>query len=73
MQFNQNVLEATLQTDFGTFVIGVWNLPKGQEVVFLRTKNLSLLLSGFGVGYSWGSVILETENVYTKLLEYARA
>lgn len=41
MQFNQNVLEATLQTDFGTFVIGVWNLPKGQEVVFLRTKNLS--------------------------------
>lgn len=39
----------------------------------LRTKKLSLLLSGFGVGYSWGSVILETENVYTKLLEYARA
>lgn len=39
----------------------------------LRTKKLNLLLSGFGVGYSWGSVILETENVYTKLLEYDRA
>lgn len=29
-----------------------------------------LLLSGFGVGYSWGSVILNTNNVYTKLIEY---
>ncbi len=39
----------------------------------LLTKRLTLLLSGFGVGYSWGSVILETENVYTKLIEYDRA
>jgi hypothetical protein len=39
----------------------------------LQTKKLTLLLSGFGVGYSWGSVILETENVYTKLIEYDRA
>ncbi len=35
----------------------------------LASKKLSLLLSGFGVGYSWGSAILETENVYTKMLE----
>lgn len=30
-------------------------------------------MSGFGVGFSWGSVILKTENVYTNLLEYDRA
>lgn len=35
----------------------------------LAGKRLNLLLSGFGVGYSWGSVILETENVYTHLIE----
>ena len=29
----------------------------------LRTEKLKLLLSGFGVGLSWGSVILETENI----------
>jgi len=29
----------------------------------LGTKRLKLLLSGFGVGLSWGNVILETENV----------
>lgn len=29
-----------------------------------------LLFSGFGVGYSWGSVILKTKNVYTSLIEY---
>ena len=39
----------------------------------LQTKNLTLLLSGFGVGFSWGSAILNTENVYTNLLEYDRA
>jgi len=39
----------------------------------LQTKKLTLLLSGFGVGFSWGSAILNTENVYTNLLEYDRA
>lgn len=39
----------------------------------LQTKKLTLLMSGFGVGFSWGSVILRTENVYTNLLEYDRA
>lgn len=29
----------------------------------LRTEKVKLLLSGFGVGLSWGSVILETENI----------
>jgi 3-oxoacyl-[acyl-carrier-protein] synthase III len=32
-----------------------------------------ILLSGFGVGYSWGSVILTTDNVYTSLIEYDRS
>lgn len=36
----------------------------------LQSKKLTLLLSGFGVGFSWGSVILKTENVYTSLIEY---
>lgn len=36
----------------------------------LATKENRLLLSGFGVGYSWGSVILETKNVYTSLIEH---
>lgn len=36
----------------------------------LKSKHLTLLLSGFGVGYSWGSVILETDNVYTSIIEY---
>jgi 3-oxoacyl-[acyl-carrier-protein] synthase-3 len=39
----------------------------------LQSKKLKLLLSGFGVGLSWGSVILETENVYSSLLTYDRA
>lgn len=30
----------------------------------LATTRLHLLLSGFGVGLSWGSVLLETENVF---------
>jgi 3-oxoacyl-[acyl-carrier-protein] synthase III len=29
----------------------------------LQTKKLNLLLSGFGVGLSWGSVMVETENI----------
>lgn len=36
----------------------------------LLKQNLTLLFSGFGVGYSWGSVILKTNNVYTHLLEH---
>lgn len=36
----------------------------------LKNTKLKLLLSGFGVGYSWGSVILQTENVYTSFLEH---
>lgn len=36
----------------------------------LETKTLKLLLSGFGVGYSWGNCILETNNIVcTDLLE----
>lgn len=34
----------------------------------MASKKLRLLLCGFGVGFSWGSVILETENVYTNLI-----
>ena len=44
---------------------------KMEEV--LKSKKLTLLLCGFGVGFSWGSALLETENVYTKLIEYDRA
>lgn len=36
----------------------------------LQNKELTLLLSGFGVGFSWGSVVLQTKNVYTNLIEY---
>lgn len=36
----------------------------------LRSKSLTLLLSGFGVGYSWGSVILKTDFIYTNLIEH---
>ncbi|MGZ4048539.1 MAG: ketoacyl-ACP synthase III [Bacteroidia bacterium] len=36
----------------------------------LKSKRLTLLLSGFGVGFSWGSVILQTENVYSDLIEH---
>jgi 3-oxoacyl-[acyl-carrier-protein] synthase-3 len=38
----------------------------------LKSKHLTLLLCGFGVGYSWGSVKLETENVHTSITEYDR-
>jgi 3-oxoacyl-[acyl-carrier-protein] synthase-3 len=36
----------------------------------LADKEQQLVLSGFGVGYSWGSVILKTKNVYTKLIQH---
>jgi 3-oxoacyl-[acyl-carrier-protein] synthase-3 len=36
----------------------------------LQSEKLTLLLSGFGVGFSWGSVILTTETVYTNLIEH---
>lgn len=36
----------------------------------LENKNLKLLLSGFGVGYSWGNCIVETNKIIcTELLE----
>ena len=36
----------------------------------LEQKNLTLLLSGFGVGYSWGNCILKTNNITcTEILE----
>lgn len=44
---------------------------KMEEV--LQSKKLTLLLCGFGVGFSWGSALVKTENVYTKLIEYDRA
>jgi 3-oxoacyl-[acyl-carrier-protein] synthase-3 len=34
----------------------------------LISKKLRLILSGFGVGLSWGSVLLETENVFVSPL-----
>ncbi|HEX8517265.1 MAG TPA: ketoacyl-ACP synthase III [Bacteroidia bacterium] len=34
------------------------------------SRKLTLLMSGFGVGFSWGSVIIQTENLYTNLLEH---
>lgn len=38
----------------------------------LQHKKLRLLLSGFGVGLSWGSVLLETENIFVSpLIEMA--
>jgi 3-oxoacyl-[acyl-carrier-protein] synthase-3 len=36
----------------------------------LSGKSLNLLLSGFGVGFSWGSMLLSTNEVQTKVLEY---
>ena len=36
----------------------------------VMNKKLTLLLAGFGVGFSWGSMICEVENVYTNLLNY---
>jgi 3-oxoacyl-[acyl-carrier-protein] synthase-3 len=36
----------------------------------LSTQKLKLLISGFGVGFSWATLLLNTEGVQTKLLEY---
>jgi 3-oxoacyl-[acyl-carrier-protein] synthase-3 len=37
----------------------------------LRNKKMKLLLSGFGVGLSWGSVILSTDKIIVpELIEY---
>lgn len=37
----------------------------------LTTKNVNLLLSGFGVGFSWGSAIIETKQLQVvDLIEY---
>ncbi len=36
----------------------------------VKTKKLTLLLAGFGVGFSWGSMLCNTENVYTNFIEY---
>jgi GTP cyclohydrolase II len=36
------IVTTLLPTKFGTFIFGVWNQPKGQEVVFLQTPNLEL-------------------------------
>ncbi len=40
-----------------------------QLQIELKSNNCKLLLSGFGVGYSWGSLICEVQSVYTKLIE----
>ncbi len=36
----------------------------------LQTKKLKLLLSGFGVGLSWGSAVIETDNIHVSELQY---
>lgn len=36
----------------------------------LKSKPLTLLLSGFGVGYSWASAVIKTNGVYTNLIEH---
>ncbi len=36
----------------------------------ITSQKLKLLLSGFGVGFSWATILLNTEGVQTKLLEY---
>lgn len=37
---HKEVVEASLPTDFGDFVVGVWNQKKGDEVVYMRTKDI---------------------------------
>lgn len=39
-----------------------------KEQVAGSPKNM--LLSGFGVGYSWGSVLLDTKGIYTNVIEH---
>ena len=36
----------------------------------LIEKEQRLLLCGFGVGFSWGSVLLKTKHIYTNLVEH---
>jgi GTP cyclohydrolase II len=36
-----HVVEAELPTDFGNFIIGVWPMESGKEVVYIRTKNIN--------------------------------
>lgn len=36
----------------------------------IASQKLKLLLSGFGVGFSWASLLLNMDSVQTKLLEY---
>ena len=37
----------------------------------LQEKNLSLILSGFGVGLSWGSVAIKTDKIVCpEVIEY---
>lgn len=36
----------------------------------LQSKPLTLLLSGFGVGYSWASAVIRTDRIYTNLVEH---
>jgi len=36
----------------------------------VKDAKLNLLLSGFGVGYSWGSVLLSSSGIYTAMIEH---
>jgi 3-oxoacyl-[acyl-carrier-protein] synthase-3 len=37
---------------------------------FIAGKKLRMLFSGFGVGFSWGTLVLTTQGVKTKMIEY---
>ncbi len=39
---NDEVVVAKLPTKYGTFMFGVWNQKKGDEIVFLQTPNLDI-------------------------------
>jgi 3-oxoacyl-[acyl-carrier-protein] synthase-3 len=36
----------------------------------IESEQLTLLLAGFGVGFSWGSVVLKTSKIRTKIVEH---
>ncbi len=36
----------------------------------IESDQLTLLLAGFGVGFSWGSVVLKTSEIHTKIVEH---
>jgi 3-oxoacyl-[acyl-carrier-protein] synthase-3 len=36
----------------------------------IESDQLTLLLAGFGVGFSWGSVVLKTSEIRTKIVEH---